>query len=75
MQATEPPIEKFNIKHVPKSDHKSETETELERIEAKLRTVQLSLEVLTGVCATLPDPDLSLGDDEGEDEDDDSGAI
>lgn len=70
-QATEPPIEKLNTKHVPKSDHKSETETELERIEAKLRTVQLSLEVLTGVCATLPDPDLSLGDDE--DEDDETG--
>ena len=37
----------------------------MERIEARLRNVQLALEVLTGVCATLPDVDVS-GGDEGE---------
>jgi hypothetical protein len=32
-----------------------------------LRAVQLALEILTGVCATLPDPDLEIGvDDEDE---------
>ncbi|KAI0299778.1 ARM repeat-containing protein [Russula brevipes] len=51
-----------------KSDHKSETELGLERVEAKLRAVQLALEILTGVCATLPDADLEIGAD-GEIED------
>lgn len=47
-------------------------EKELERIEAKLRNVQLSLEILTSVCATLPDPEPSaeeeIADDSGEPE-------
>ncbi|KAH9962725.1 hypothetical protein BGW80DRAFT_1463436 [Lactifluus volemus] len=48
-----------------------ETELGLERIEAKLRAVQLALEILTGICATLPDPaDLEPGvDDAAEDND------
>ncbi|KAI9508368.1 ARM repeat-containing protein [Russula earlei] len=44
-------------KHQTIPDHKSETEVGLERVETKLKTVQLALEILTGVCATLPDPD------------------
>lgn len=35
----------------------------------KLRAVQLALEILTGVCATLPDPDLEAGADDEELED------
>ncbi|KAI0003848.1 armadillo-type protein [Russula compacta] len=59
----------WDTRHHPKSDHRSETELGLERVEMKLRAVQLALEILTGVCATLPDPDLEVGaDDELEDE-------
>ncbi|KAF8506519.1 ARM repeat-containing protein [Russula emetica] len=54
------------LQHGPKSDHKSETEVKLERIESKLRAVQLALEILTGVCATLPDPNLEPGEDDEE---------
>lgn len=52
------------MKNTPKSDHKSETELELEKLEGKLRTVQLALEVLTGACATLPDPEVGGPDEE-----------
>ena len=38
-----------------KSDHRSESEVQLERIETKLRTVQLALELLTAICAQLPE--------------------
>ncbi|KAH9950943.1 ARM repeat-containing protein [Amylocystis lapponica] len=34
-------------------------EVDLERLETQLRTVQLALEILTGVCATLPDPETT----------------
>ncbi|KAF7334372.1 ARM repeat-containing protein [Mycena venus] len=50
-------IEKLSPKNTPKSDHKSSAEIELERLEGRLRTVQLALEILTGACATLPDPE------------------
>ena len=59
----------WNAKHGPKADHKSETEIGLERVETKLRAVQLALEILTGVCATLPDSDLEPGADDEEIED------
>lgn len=59
-----PPIEKISLKNTPKSDHKSQTELDLERLENKLRTVQLALEVLTGACATLPDPMPTDANDE-----------
>jgi hypothetical protein len=36
-------------------------EVELERLENKLRAIQLALEILTGVCATLPDPEADSG--------------
>ena len=55
-QNEEPVIEKPSLKHTPQSDHKSDIQLELEQIEEKLRTVQLSLEILTGVCASLPEP-------------------
>lgn len=70
-QANEPSIENLSLKNTPKSDHKSTIEVELELLEAKLRTVQLALEILTGTCATLPDPEpdvpanQEIGDDEG----------
>jgi len=38
-----------------------------------MRTVQLALEILTGACATLPDPEYGASprDEGGEDENDD----
>jgi hypothetical protein len=57
LQSSEPPIDKLSLDHTPKSDHKTASEVELERLENKLRTIQLALQILTGVCATLPDPE------------------
>jgi hypothetical protein len=59
------------LDHTPKSDHKTAGEVELEQLENSLRTVQLALQILTGVCATLPDPEPDVavegdGDDENE---------
>jgi hypothetical protein len=66
-----PEANQWDPKQQPRSDHKSETQLGLERIEAKLRAVQLALEILTGICATLPDPaDLEPGVDDDEVEDD-----
>ena len=42
----------------------------LERIERRLRVLQLSLEILTGVCATLPEPEPVEEEMEDEQEDD-----
>lgn len=50
------------------SDHKSSSEVELARLEGTLRTVQLALEILTGACATLPDPEADVLPKEGEDD-------
>lgn len=36
----------------------------MERLETKLRTIQLGLEILTGVCATLPDPEIPQEEEE-----------
>ena len=75
-QASEPQIEKLSLKNTPKSDYKSRIELELEKQEGNLRTVQLALEVLTGACATLPDPEsskLDEEDDEGEGIDEEEG--
>jgi hypothetical protein len=59
----EPQIRNIELQEtVPVSDHKTTAELELEQLEGRLRTVQLSLEILTGACATLPD---SSGDDNG----------
>jgi hypothetical protein len=67
-----PSVEKLPMKDAPK-DHKSPAEVELENIEMKLRTIQLSLEILTGVCATIPDaevqePEVEEEEAEGDDE-------
>lgn len=65
-------MEKLSIKGL-QSDHKTDIERQLDALESRLRTVQLSLEILTGVCATLPDPETdTVPDEEGaEDEDED----
>lgn len=64
-----PQIECLSLKHTPKSDNKSPIELELERFENRLRTIQLGLEILTSVCATLPDSEIPPEDDGGEEED------
>ncbi|KZT08776.1 ARM repeat-containing protein [Laetiporus sulphureus 93-53] len=71
-----PELEKLSLKHTPKSDHKTPSQLDLERLETRLRTVQLALEILTGACATLPDPEFESwtrgdGADADGDEDDD----
>jgi hypothetical protein len=53
------------LDHTPKSDHKTTIEVELEGLENKLRTVQLALQILTGVCATLPDPEVGVEEGDG----------
>jgi hypothetical protein len=68
-EASEPKIEKLWLKNTPQSDHKSQIELELEKLEGRLRAVQLALEILTGVCATLPDPGSSESGEGDEDED------
>lgn len=74
-KANEPPINEPPIKNLPKSDHKSDSERELERLENVLRTVQLALEIMTGMCAMLPDSEPH-GDDEAEGDDDlDEGSL
>lgn len=68
-------MEKPSSKGIPKSDHQTPVERELDRVEAQLRNIQLSLEILTSVCATLPDPEPGLSDAEEADElDEDEGA-
>ncbi|CAE6387250.1 unnamed protein product [Rhizoctonia solani] len=54
---------------LPKSDDKSPAEIVLERIERRFRVLQLSLEILTGVCAQLPDPEPAPEEVEDEDQD------
>jgi len=70
-QASLPQIESLSLKHTPNSDHKSPIELELERFENRLRTVQLGLEILTSVCATLPDSEIPPEDDGDEEEEGD----
>ncbi|KAF7793565.1 hypothetical protein EIP86_004679 [Pleurotus ostreatoroseus] len=65
-----PAMQKLSLKNTPKTDHRSPAELELERLERRLRTIQQALEILTGVCATLPDPEPEAAD--GEDEDGDN---
>ena len=70
LQNSDATIKKTPQKDAPKSDHKTEYEADLERLESTLRTVQLALEILTGVCATLPDPGPEAAEEEGAEEDD-----
>lgn len=69
IQNSDATIKKPSQKDAPKSDHKTEYEADLERLESTLRTVQLALEILTGVCATLPDPGPEAAEEEGAEED------
>ncbi|KAI0315662.1 ARM repeat-containing protein [Amylostereum chailletii] len=66
-QGEQPQVEK-PTKDAPGSDHKSSETIELERIETRLKGVQLALEILTGVCATLPDEVEVEGGEEAEEE-------
>ncbi|KAA1467810.1 ARM repeat-containing protein [Dentipellis sp. KUC8613] len=71
-QAENPPVQRSPSKNGPKMDQKTPEEIELERIEARLRSVHLALEILTGVCATLPDvEEVEAEEDEEDDEDKD----
>ncbi len=65
-QESIPQLENLSLKNTPKSDHKTTSELELERLETRLRTVQLALETLTGMCATLPDPEVFGGGSEAD---------
>ncbi|KAI1793049.1 ARM repeat-containing protein [Ganoderma leucocontextum] len=69
-QESIPQLENLSLKNTPKSDHKTASELELERLETRLRTVQLALEILTGMCATLPDPEVFSGATEADGQDD-----
>ncbi|KAF9567834.1 ARM repeat-containing protein [Agrocybe pediades] len=69
-QASEPQMENLSLNHTPKHDHKTTIEIELEQLEAKLRTVQLALEILTGTCATLPDPEPDMPANQEDEEED-----
>ncbi|KAG6849976.1 hypothetical protein H0H93_002978 [Arthromyces matolae] len=76
IQNSEPQIEKPSLKGTPGSDHKSKAEIELTRLETRLQTVRLALEILTGVCATLPDPKVEVPEEsENEGDDDDAAAM
>lgn len=66
-------LENLSLK-TPKSDHKSSIEIELALLESNLRTVQLALEILTGACATLPDPGPDAPQNEDDNNDDDEGT-
>lgn len=52
--------------NIPTPDHKSPTDVQLGELENNLRTVQLALEILTGACATLPDPGPDPAPEESE---------
>jgi len=45
------------LKNGAKSDHKSTADIEFEWIETEIRTVKLALELITAICAELPEPD------------------
>jgi len=46
---------KPSLQHTPGSDHKTSVERDLGYIEENLRVTLLALEILTGMCAKLPD--------------------
>ncbi|KAG8879415.1 hypothetical protein FRB97_001642 [Tulasnella sp. 331] len=60
---------KLSLQHIPDHDHKTPVILELDDIENRLRTVELALEIMTSVCAKLPDPKPGLADDRGEEDD------
>ncbi|KAG8896017.1 hypothetical protein FRB99_000220, partial [Tulasnella sp. 403] len=52
-----------NLDLTPGTDHKTSAEEELARIESQLRTIALALEIMTTVCAKLPDLDPPSADE------------
>ncbi|PVG00960.1 ARM repeat-containing protein [Serendipita vermifera] len=58
------------LKNGAKSDHRSHAELELDRIESELRVLRMTIELITGICAELPEPDddTEVISDEDEDE-------
>lgn len=69
----EPQIDKLSLKDIPSCDSGSPAKDGLGKLESELRTIQLALEVLTGACATLPDPEpnavpLKENKDDGDEE-------
>ncbi|KAG8736333.1 hypothetical protein FRC10_009456 [Ceratobasidium sp. 414] len=74
------PLPNPSLKHakLPKSDHKTPAEVVLERVERRLRIMQLALEILTGVCAQMPDPEPveeDMVEEEMDEMEDDEGII
>jgi hypothetical protein len=61
------------LKNGAKSDHKSTADVELEWIEAEMRTVKLALELITAICAELPEPDDEDDEEIEEDEEEEEG--
>ncbi|KAG9027760.1 hypothetical protein FRB95_007419 [Tulasnella sp. JGI-2019a] len=59
---------KPSLQHIPDHDHKTSAELELEDIEGGMRTVELAVEIMTSVCAKLPDPEPGLAIEDKEDE-------
>lgn len=59
LESQQDDTEKIQRKPIPgaASDHKSESEMKLEKIEAELRVIKLALELITAICAELPDPE------------------
>ncbi|KAF8518620.1 armadillo-type protein [Gautieria morchelliformis] len=57
------PLTNPSLEHVPRSDHKTSSQVELGYVEETLRITLLALEILTGICAKLPEPDTTLDED------------
>ncbi|KAF8527379.1 ARM repeat-containing protein [Hysterangium stoloniferum] len=55
-------VNKPSLQHAPGSDHKTSAERDLGYIEENLRVALLALEILTGMCAKLPEPEPVTGD-------------
>lgn len=66
-----PQMQNLSLDQSLKSDHKSDTEIELERVESNLITLRHALEVLAGVCASLPEPEAETQPEEADVQDDD----
>ncbi|CAG8581852.1 15378_t:CDS:2 [Acaulospora colombiana] len=69
------------LKNGAKSDHRTHAEVELDRIESELRVLRMAIELVTGICAELPEPDDDADvisdeeDDEEEEWEDDESDV